>query len=90
MNNFEKIKSMNIDEFTKWLDRIHAQYDETPWSDWFDENYCQKCEPETGYIDDKKYDFSWCELNDQCKYFEDLDDIPDCEYIIKLWLESEC
>lgn len=80
MKVFDDIKSKNIDELAEWLDKYGA-FDNSPWIKWFDENYCSRCEPESEY--------GWCELNGKCKFFEDMDDIPCCEQMVKLWLESE-
>ena len=93
MTRFEKIKSMTIDEFAEWLDKYGAFDNEVPWMDWWDKTYCQNCESVMAHVlyfnDDKEYECSWCELNGYCKFFQDMDDIPDIKQIIKLWLESE-
>lgn len=102
MTIFESIKSKNIDEFAEWLDK-YGIYDDSPWNKWWDKNYCQKCEAVT--IERKEYaritgwrnwynycgdiECAWCEINKKCKYFQDLDYIPDNEEIIKIWLKSE-
>ena len=90
MTQFENIKSKNIDEFAEWLDKYGA-YDDSSWMKWWDDNYCDKCESETAYVQefDKVCECAWCELNGKCKYFQELDDIPDSKQIIKMWLESE-
>ena len=92
MTNFEKIKAMSVDALAEWLERLSKRYDEPDWTCWFDENYCKKCEPVIGRYKDshREMEFSWCELNDnKCKYFQELDEIPDEKEIIKMWLESE-
>ena len=38
---------------------------------------------------DRECEFAWCELNGKCKFFKDMDDIPDVKQIIKMWLESD-
>lgn len=90
MTKFEKIKSKNIDEFAEWLDK-HGAYDYSAWSLWWDENYCSKCEPVTDYVEEfgKECECAWCEINGKCKFFQELDDIPENKYVIKLWLETE-
>ena len=50
MTIFESIKSKNIDEFTEWLDKYGA-FDGSPWIEWFDKTYCQKCEAEYAQLD---------------------------------------
>lgn len=96
MTRFEKFKSMDIDSFVEWIDR-HGQFDNSPWASWWDENYCNKCPSETGYILDTEgemewrtpCEFAWCELHDKCKFFPEMDEEPNSKEIIKLWLESE-
>ncbi len=92
MNNtvFDKFKSMSIDELTDWLNQ-YSQLDSIPWIEWWNKNYCIKCDAVTAFVPDygRELDFSWCELNDKCKFFQDLDDVPDDKMIIKMWLESE-
>ena len=86
MNNFKKFQSMTFDELADWLDKYGA-YDYSIWGNWFDDNYCSKCEP----IGDGCYgnDFAWCELNGKCKYFQEFDMIPSNKQVIKMWLELE-
>lgn len=90
MTVFENIKSKNIDEFVEWLDKYGA-FDISPWSNWFDDNYCKKCGREIAYIEELhgQHECGWCELHGKCKFFEDLEEVPDNKQIIKLWLELE-
>ena len=91
MTVFEMIKSHNIEELVEWLDGYEVS-DNTPWIKWWDENYCKKCEAEVDYVPalDAECECAWCELNGKCKFFKDMDDIPDNKTMIKMWLESEC
>ena len=91
MNNFERIKEMNIDELTALFDKLDEGYDNAPWSEWFGETYCDNCDLIMAYAEyaGKELEFGWCELNDGCKFFPELDDIPSPEQVIKFWLESE-
>ena len=82
MNNFDDIKSMNIDELAEWF-ADNWLHDNDPSIKWFDDKYCKKCEPVI--MDGGEY--SWCEVNHKCRYFQD--GIPDCKQMVKLWLESE-
>lgn len=84
MNKFDGIMSMNIDELAEWLAN-NWLHDNNPSINWFDDKYCKKCEPVI--IDG--YEYAWCEVNHKCRYFQDIDDIPDCTHMTKLWLESE-
>lgn len=87
MTIFDNIKAMNIDEFAEWLDK-NGQFDGSPWLTWFDKKYCKDCEPiEATYEDsDHLIKFSYCELNDTCRFF---DKQIDNKEIIKMWLLKE-
>lgn len=86
MTIFDSMKSNNIDEFAEWLCK-YASSDCSPWIQYWDNNYCKKCGWEEDYIWNG---YAWCELNGKCKFFKDMDKIPDEKDVIKLWLESEC
>ena len=100
MTNFECINAMSVEVLAKWLDE-HGQFDGSPWMDFFNENYCKKCETITvkrKVSEDKlgisplcggELDCAWCEVHHKCKYFKELDDVPDNEEIIKMWLNHE-
>ena len=90
MKIIDVIKSFTIDEMVDFLDE-HTTMGGTPWEEWFDENYCSKCMPEVspesyycGFVD-----CAYCELHNKCKYFLDMDDVPDYKQVIKMWLETE-
>ena len=87
---FEKIKLMDIEEFSEWLDE-NGQFDGSPWSAWWDKTYCKNCESIMCRYEGSEREFpcAWCEINDnKCKFFPDMDDVPDSKEIIKMWLES--
>ena len=92
MNNFEKIKSMTIEELTDWIDK-YGQFDVSPWMEWFDKTYCKNCESIKSHS--KQYNFNteisyaYCELHDNCKFFPDIEYIPDNKDIIRMWLDAE-
>lgn len=99
MTRFEEFKHMDIDTLAKWIDK-NGQFDGSPWMKWFDENYCKKCEPiECSYAECEKLGIkpfyksslkcAYCELEGYCKFFPDLDYIPDNEDVVKMWLELE-
>lgn len=92
MNNYDNIMSKNIDELVDWLDEFMS-VDNAPWYLWWDKNYCNKCEPEIVYYESDKgripIECSWCELEKKCKFFPELDEIPDNKQIIKMWLNNE-
>lgn len=91
MKNFDIFKTKNLDELADWLDK-YGMYDGSIWGDWFDKNYCSKCEP---VIKDEHErcswfnEFSWCEINGKCRYFQELDMIPSNKQVVKMWLEAE-
>ena len=84
MTMFDRFQSKNIDELIEWLDE-YCMLDCAPWITWFDMNYCKDCE---SVIADEK-ECSWCELHNKCKYFKNMQDIPESKQIIKMWLERE-
>ena len=97
MNNFEKIKQMPLEEFADWLYE-HGMVDDTPWMNWFNENYCNKCESIIVKAEDaeevlglkplydKECKCSYCEVYENCcKFFPD--NYPSNKDIIKMWLE---
>ena len=90
MTNFEKFKSMSIDEFAEWIDR-YGEFDGSPWLDWWNVNYCNDCESEfITFVDTgKKAECAWCEVYDKCKYFKELQGLPNDKQIIKMWLKTE-
>lgn len=103
MNNFEFIKSLSIDELAEWLDK-HGNFDSSPWSDWFAKKYCDNCESiKCKYKYTEKalgfspYSYSsyggdiecaYCELENKCRFFPDLDETPDNLTTIKMWLKE--
>ena len=90
MTKFESINSKSIDEFAEWLD-TYSLFDGSPWMEWFDKTYCQKCEAEYAQLDylEKECLCAWCEIHKKCKYFPDKDREPNNIEIIKMWLETE-
>lgn len=101
MTKFEEINFKDIDGFSEWLDKYEA-YDNSPWMEWWDKNYCQKCEAitmpcdEYARIDGWSYSYyygdiesAYCEIHKKCRYFEDMNEVPSNKEIIKMWLESE-
>ena len=98
MTNFDKLKSMSIDEFAKWLEE-HGMIDNTPWMNWWDNNYCDKCESIIIKADEaesslgikpfynEEYECAYCEMHDHCKFFPNQES-PSISDIIKMWLEA--
>ena len=90
MNNYERIRAMTINDMAEFFDDKWS-YDYDPAIEWWDDTYCSKCESVKRYVDvvDREMDFAWCEVNGVCKYFPELDEVPNRKRIMKLWLESE-
>lgn len=90
MNNFEKLKSMSVEDLAKWLDK-NGQFDTAPWIIWFDKNYCKNCESIMCHYEDSTHEFpvAWCELEHKCKFFPEMDETPNSKEVIKMWLESD-
>lgn len=101
MTIFESIKSKNIDELAEWLDK-YGTYDYAPWIEWFDKTYCQKCEaimmPREEYARIAGWSRSdycgniecaYCEIHKKCRYFQDMNKVPNNIETIKMWLETE-
>lgn len=90
MTNFERLRKMDIDQFTEWLDE-HGAFDQSPWILWFDEKYCKNCpdvmcEHEDG---EREFPCAWCEIHGKCKFFQEKKEVPDNKEIIRLWLAEE-
>jgi hypothetical protein len=103
MTVFEKVfKNASIDSIAEFLDE-NGMYDHTPWMDWWNENYCDKCETlEIPFEDSKELlgfepvfgegtmECAYCEVHHLCRFFPDgPEDGPAPKEIIKMWLESE-
>ncbi len=100
-SNFERLQSMSIDELAEWLDK-NGMFDNSPWLNSFNKKYCEKCEViECTYTDAKEklgiepcflddtIECAYCEVYNKCRFFENLEDVPDSKDMIKMWLEEE-
>ena len=101
MNNFEKLRSMSVEDLAAWLDK-NGIIDNSPWIEDFNNKYCTKCESIMckyedvekaigfqPYFSDRGIECAYCEIYKKCRYFEDRDEIPDGVEMVKLWLEAE-
>lgn len=101
MTNFKYLQSMNVDEFAEWLDK-NCSFDDSPWLNDFNETYCSKCEPiKCKYADTEEklgfksfsyngeIDCAYCELEPHCRFFPEIEGIPNNLEIIKMWLIEE-
>lgn len=92
MTVYENFQNKNIDELVEWIAK-HWDFDGAPHWRWWDENYCKKCESivvRPSELDGYEHEFAYCELNHNCRFFKEMNDIPDAKQVIKMWLESEC
>lgn len=89
MNNYEHIKSFSMSELAEWLDEFYS-YEDFPWVKWFDENYCNKCDPIECKVENtnRKIEVAWCEINEGCKFIKYLAGFPSNKDIITLWLKD--
>ena len=91
MTVFENIKNKSIDELVDWLDK-HCDFDSALWWKWWDENYCGKCEAietESTNVFGYTIENAYCEHYGNCRFFKDMEKIPNSKQIIRMWLESE-
>lgn len=90
MTIYDKFTTSTPTSLAEWLDE-HGQFDGSPWMEWFDTNYCKKCEPILGKCEDdyRTLKFSYCELKGRCRFFPDLDHCIRNSEIIEMWLKLE-
>ena len=89
MTVFDNIKFDNIDKFAAWLHNLSDQ-SFPPWDEWYGHKYCDNCDAVVKWNGYRNCEYSWCELHDgKCKFFQDMDEVPWGERLIKMWLESE-
>ncbi len=89
MNNLKHLQTMPTDQLIEWLDENGNQ--DAAWWKWFDEKYCNNCELEKYYSDyfQQEGKCAYCEVYNKCRFFPEMDDVPDGKETIKLWLEAE-
>jgi hypothetical protein len=101
MTNLENLKAMSLEELAEWLDK-NTIFDDSPWLNSFNENYCIKCESlKLDYedaeeklgidllFDHNTCDCAFCEVYGRCRFFENCESVPNNKEMIKLWLNSE-
>ena len=100
MTNFEYLKSMSFEELAEWFDK-NGCFDDSPWLNSFVEKYCNRCASIELNCEDaqEKLDIElwlscgtecdFCELEPKkCRFFPELDSIPDNKEIVKMWLQE--
>lgn len=101
MTNFKRLQTMTVDQLADWLDE-NGMFDGSPWNDWFNKSFCEKCEPiELNYEDSKTIlgieplscdltsECAYCECHDHCRFFPEIKDMPDNRKVIEMWLIEE-
>lgn len=87
-------RRMNRQELAKWL--LDISIEPSPWGEWFDRNYCQRCASVVKQCPDgATKEYSYCEENARCRYQDDfpkdipgeiVGGVPDGEFVINLWM----
>ena len=105
MTNLQKIKDMSLDELADWLDDNVYVEDAPWMKWWDEQycSKCESVECHFMAAQEKlgittllgdTIECAYCELADEngvrkCRFFQDLDHVPDHLEIIKMWLEEE-
>jgi hypothetical protein len=84
MTIFEKFKSMNIDEYAEWFAENCLNSDD-PCIQWWDKTYCQNCKS----IIKDEVEYGYCELYGKCRFFENMNNVPDHKQMVRIWLDSK-
>ena len=99
MRIFDKFTTSTPEALAKWIADF-GNHDDSPWTDWFNRTYCQKCESEIVTRDESeaklgfqllfvdKTECSYCEVYKECRFFPNRPN-PDMKEIIQMWLEQE-
>lgn len=90
LTRLNKLQMMTLDSFTDWLDK-HGEFDGSPWIKWWEKKYCQACDSELVRDVDtgREMECAWCELHGKCRFFQEMDYVPDNKDIIKMWLDGK-
>lgn len=88
MNKFDWLQQkdvQNLAEFLVDIDCIENQ----PWTKWFDDKYCNKCESIEMHYPNSfcTFEVAPCEIG-ECPFGISINDIDPID-IVKMWLESE-
>lgn len=90
MTNFLNLQTMSVTELAEWLNE-NGLWDNSPWMLWFDKTYCQRCDSVKGFMPElnKECECAYCEAYANCRFFTNMDHVPDCKEIIMMWLKAE-
>ena len=105
MTNFNRLQTMTIDEFAEWLDKNGSFDDSPWLNSFNEKycSKCESVEISYENVKEKlglepwfghTTECAFCELADEagikrCRFFQELDDVPDNFEMIKLWLNEE-
>ena len=99
MTIYDKFTTSTKEALAKWITEF-ANHDDSPWMNWFNKKYCQKCKSEIVTREDSldklgfelifvnSVECSYCEVYNECRYFPNKPN-PTIEEIIKMWLDQE-
>lgn len=89
MNLFESIKNKNKEELARFLLEVSSSSE--PWFEWFNKNYCKKCENVRVYIAEfgKEVKCAPCQVFGECPLGVGISEVTEKE-IIEMWLDQEC
>lgn len=90
MTKYEQLVSSSLEGLADWLD-MYGQFEGSPWMTWFNNKYCENCEPIKCKYPEGTHEFncSYCESEGKCKFFLDMEETPSNRDIIELWLREE-
>lgn len=105
MTNFENLKKMSLEDFAEWLDKHGMFDGSPWLNDFNKKYCEKCESVEIKYTDAKKklglepfyeesFECAFCELVDEngvkrCRFFPELDDVPDNKEMIEMWLIEE-
>ncbi len=90
MRLYEKLLGLSIEEFAQEIESW-SDCEVEPWHDWFESEYCEHCAPVYAQypLDHVTHACAYCELNDKCRHFPEMNHIPTGAEIVEMWLEQE-
>ena len=99
MTHYNELTSMSIEGLARWIE-TNGKFDDSPWMNRFNKNYCSKCESVTITKAESKEKLgfelmfsedttcSYCEVYKKCRFFPNLNETPSCVEIIEMWLKE--
>lgn len=99
MTIYDKFTTSSLESLADWIDNF-GQHDDSPWINWFNRTYCEKCESEIVTVEESQAklgfqllyvnntECSYCEVYKECRFFPNQPS-PNTKEIIKMWLQQE-